>query len=116
MGFLQRRHELGDWAFPVLTETELQARRQILQVLKAKCCACSKIEQSPYFSFYLLQQFIDQVAVDAKQKELEEHGPSSNEQVPESDSQDSGSISDPHETGDVMSEASLDARALNLPE
>ncbi|GMF30262.1 unnamed protein product [Phytophthora fragariaefolia] len=31
VGFLQHRHELGDWDFPVLTEEELQAREQIQQ-------------------------------------------------------------------------------------
>ncbi|KAL3674551.1 hypothetical protein V7S43_000499 [Phytophthora oleae] len=78
MGFLQRRHELGDWVFPVLTETELQARSQI-------------------------QQFLDQINSNTRLMEREKH-PS--DQPPEVNSEGNELISRPLEPSEEVSEDS----------
>ncbi|KAG6619259.1 Ras guanine nucleotide exchange factor F [Phytophthora cinnamomi] len=86
VGFLQHRHELGDWAYPALTEEELQAREQI-------------------------QQFIDQIDNDADQKDSEEQCASTTEQT----ANDLDNNSQPPEAGESISETSSDTRSLNLP-
>ncbi|KAG6619260.1 Ras guanine nucleotide exchange factor F [Phytophthora cinnamomi] len=82
----EHRHELGDWAYPALTEEELQAREQI-------------------------QQFIDQIDNDADQKDSEEQCASTTEQT----ANDLDNNSQPPEAGESISETSSDTRSLNLP-
>ncbi|KAG7390481.1 hypothetical protein PHYPSEUDO_007707 [Phytophthora pseudosyringae] len=86
MGFLQQRHELGDWIFPALTEAELQSRGQI-------------------------QQFIDQANCDSGQHEQEESAAPPSEETPEANSHNNDSPQQQDAGGGLCE----DTRSLNLP-
>ncbi|KAE9019420.1 hypothetical protein PR002_g12815 [Phytophthora rubi] len=87
VGFLQHRHELGDWAYPVLTEEEMRAREQI-------------------------QQFIDQVDNDTDREVQEDQDIGHSDQP--ANSSDIDNNSQAPEMGDIISETS-DTRSLNWP-
>ncbi|KAE9342540.1 hypothetical protein PF008_g10107 [Phytophthora fragariae] len=87
VGLLQHRHELGDWAYPVLTEEEMRAREQI-------------------------QQFIDQVDNDTDREVQEDQDIGHSDQP--ANSSDIDNNSQAPEMGDIISETS-DTRSLNWP-
>ncbi|KAL4127979.1 hypothetical protein PRIC2_006973 [Phytophthora ramorum] len=89
--FLEQRHELGDWVFPVLTEAELQARDQI-------------------------QQFIRQVSSDTKQTDRQESAATTSDHSFEANSYNKDDSNyHPVETRDDGVSKTSEPSSLNLP-
>ncbi|KAL4099597.1 hypothetical protein PRIC1_007398 [Phytophthora ramorum] len=89
--FLEQRHELGDWVFPVLTEAELQARDQI-------------------------QQFIRQVSCDTKQTDRQESAATTSDHSFEANSYNKDDSNyHPVETRDDGVSKTSEPSSLNLP-